>query len=156
MCSCWLIFIVKEQTDTWIYDTTKCREWTTIGKFVILKTNWHQFFMPLSCYWSWISNNIVKLLCGSSQLSPHATLTIVWQNLWSITEQIWKKWTCSKLQLSLLLQYLSVTTSTAICQYSGRILPYDPLTFWNSLLPKSYAIYRISKFLNLAEWCIKL
>ena len=50
------------------------------------KTNWCQFLMGLSCYWSWISS----WHCQSSRGST-ATLTMWWRNSWSITGQTHKK-----------------------------------------------------------------
>ena len=58
-------------------------------------TNWRQFFMRLSCYWSWISSShcffrIVKVAVdprGDSWVDPQTTLTMWWRNSWSITGQ---------------------------------------------------------------------
>ena len=34
---------------------------------MIKLTNWHQFFMRLSCYWSWISLSLCQTSCGSTR-----------------------------------------------------------------------------------------
>ena len=53
------------------------------------------------------SHNIVKVVCGSTQLSPRgstATLTMLWRNSWSTTWQTHKKPTS--------ICYLEITTSS--------------------------------------------
>ena len=56
--------------------------------------NWRPFFMRLSCYNPEFRHNIVKVAVvprGDSQVDSQTTLTILWRNSLSITEQTHEK-----------------------------------------------------------------
>ena len=52
----------------------------TTTRIMFSLTNWRQFFMRLSCYWSWISSSHCLSSCGSADY-------LWWRNSSSITEQ---------------------------------------------------------------------
>ena len=49
-------------------DARVVRLFLSLSRVTVVKplTNWRQFFMRLSCYWSWIRHNIVKVVCRST------------------------------------------------------------------------------------------
>ena len=51
---------------------TSLRIHSAIASWIHL-TNWRQFFMRLSCYWSWISSSHCQSSCGSTRLSPRGS-----------------------------------------------------------------------------------
>ena len=63
---------ISEQTHEFImcamHQRVRARQRRTI--FSCKKTNWRQFFMCLSCYWRWILSLSIKVVCGSTWISP--------------------------------------------------------------------------------------
>ena len=52
-----------------IWQKQQVRNHMTCALFVNLR-NWSQFFMRLSCYWSWISSSHCQRSCGSTRRQP--------------------------------------------------------------------------------------
>ena len=66
----------------WLFHMINC------GMFDL--TNWRQFIIRQSCYWSWFRNKTVKEAVDS-RVDPQTTLTMFWRNSLSITGQKYEK-----------------------------------------------------------------
>ena len=115
----WLLFIVNNRTDTWIYNLCDndaillASDWS-FSHFCLAFFSWFDLILtpPPFCYCKKqidvsfpcvcpvidheFCHNIVTVVCGSTRLSPRgstATLTMLWRNSWSITGQTHRKLT---------------------------------------------------------------
>ena len=128
----WLIFIVNMERDAWIWNSCDApsSESGQLDNLLIRKNQIEcQFVMPLSCCWQ-PNHNIVKIVCGSTWLSPRgstATLTMLWRNSWSITGQTHKKTDVN------LLNTRPVASVIALKNFWNLEKVYDPTGEWAKL-----------------------
>ena len=62
---------VSFQLSAWRASVTYLRAWKRKERATVCDlTNWRQFFMRLSCYWSWISSSHCQSSCGSTRRQP--------------------------------------------------------------------------------------
>ena len=80
----WLIFIVNERTDTWVYGV------------IVVKNNFPDICPVIDNEFHhnslWIHSTIASPK-GDSRLDPQTTMTKLWRNSWSITKQTHEKLT---------------------------------------------------------------
>ena len=103
----WFLSSISVLTHEFIIYAMRQRARADIRQFVIVKTNWGQFFIRLSCYWQWISSyTIVKVVCGSTRL----LITVCKQTFTSYKPVTWK--VVININNRLPLNLLSITRHT--------------------------------------------